>query len=335
MKSKKLIYIYIVKTISLLVLLLFNRFIVYAQSNLENKEYVKWVRQYPSDNKENNQDFKAKLNQFIFGKNEINLIKPISLLVNDNSEVWVTDQGSGKVISFVDGKIETPNFLEKALIDYTSLVGICNFSESKMLFTDSSRDKIYVIDLEAKKVRVLNDELFLNQPTGIAYSEDRNEIWVVETGSHRLAVLNEKGELIKKVGLRGENPVEFNYPTFLWIDNLGRVYIVDSMNFRVQVLDENGEVLSVFGENGDATGYITRPKGIATDSQGNIYLVDALFHTVQIFDIRGNFLYNFGSQGQGQGQLWMPTGIWIDKNDMIYVADSYNSRIQVFKLEKN
>lgn len=309
-----------------------------AQNNPNDKpdkQYVHWVAQYPSQESNiKSGSFKKKINQIIFGKKSFKLVKPISLFAKDSMSLWVLDQGSASIVNFQNQESEIPKFIEKNLKNFTSLVGICSISDHKLLFTDSSLDKIYCIDTEKKELNSLNDNLQLSQPTGIAYSKINNEIWVVETRAHQVSVLNENGDLIKTIGSRGNEPGKFNFPTFIWIDMLGNVYIVDSMNFRVQVFDKDGELVSVFGEIGDATGYFARPKGIATDSFGNVYIADALFHTIQIFDSSGKFLYQFGSQGQDKGQFWMPSGIWIDANDYIYIADSYNSRIQVFKLAK-
>jgi DNA-binding beta-propeller fold protein YncE len=309
----------------------------HAQSSNDksDKQYIQWVAQYPSQESDiKSGSFKKKINQILFGEKSFELIKPISLFAKDSNLLWVLDQGAASIVNFQNQESEVPQFINKKLKNFTSLVAICSISDHKLLFTDSALDKIYCIDTDKKELYPINNTISFKQPTGIAYSKTNNEIWVVETSAHQISVLNENGELIKTIGNRGNKTGEFNFPTFIWIDNLGNVYVVDSMNFRVQIFDKDGKFLSVFGEIGDATGYFARPKGIATDSYGNIYVTDALFHTIQIFDRSGNFLYQFGSQGQDKGQFWMPTGIWIDANDYIYIADSYNSRIQVFKLAK-
>ncbi len=65
-------------------------------------------------------------------------------------------------------------------------------------------------DLVSKELRNLNDSLVLEQPTGIAYSALNNQIWVAETRAHRLTILNDKGEVIVKIGGRGIGPSQFN-----------------------------------------------------------------------------------------------------------------------------
>ena len=322
----------------LLFLLFYNFALSFAQDSSfitnSNFPHVKWIAEYPSIEKEN-KSFSEKMNSIIFGKKPCFLSKPMNIVAQNPNSFWVLDQGSEKIFQISNNSLKNNRFLSQELTGFSSLVGICTINNSKILFTDSHLKSIYLIDLNKKQVTQLNDSLSLARPTGIAYSKDNNEIWVVETAKHRISVLNQKGEIIKTIGGRGNSYGEFNYPTFIWIDKFGTAYIVDTMNFRIQMFNKNGEFISAFGQIGDATGYFARPKGIATDSYGNIYVVDALFHVVQVFDKAGTYLYRFGEQGQGKAQFWMPTGIYIDKDNFIYVADSYNSRIQIFKLEVN
>ncbi len=322
------------------VLLLFFSVNVKAQDTIKIvgdqsfKTYkVKWVNQYPTLKEQKKNSKKGWLTKLILGKrNIIGLTKPIDIVALNPDSYFVLDQANAIIFKINYNEKKIPKKFRKNNFDFSSLVSLSNFRNSEILFTDSRLNKIFKFDESQKMLESLNDEILLDQPTGIAYSEVSKEIWVVETAAHRISVLNEQGQLIKKVGKRGTAPGEFNFPTAIWIDKSGNVYVVDTMNFRIQIFNKEGEIISVFGEIGNATGYFARPKGIATDSYGNIYITDALYHTVQIFDIKGNFLYQFGDQGRGKGQFWMPSGIYIDDNNYIYVADSYNSRIQIFKL---
>jgi DNA-binding beta-propeller fold protein YncE len=295
--------------------------------------HVEWVKNWPSGNNiQKKKKFKDHFNSILFGISPPELVTPVAVVAFSPDDFRVLDQGSKAVFEIRKGVGEIPHSFVKTDSDLSSLVGICFLPGSDILFTDSHTQKIYLFSSTKKKLQVFNDSLQLEQPTGIAYSSLKKEILVIETKAHCIAVLNEKGEVIKRIGQRGNAPGEFNYPTHIWIDSKGFIYVTDAMNFRIQVLDPEGKVTSVFGEAGDASGFMARPKGIATDSFGNIYVVDALFHVVQVFDTKGNFLYKFGAQGHGNSEFWMPSGIYIDDQNTIYVADTYNSRIQVFKL---
>ena len=305
---------------------------VLAQNGKEGSYTVRWVSEYPSSENKQNESFKEKVSDLVFGKKKVEISKPFAILGEGPNRFWLLDQGTGSLANITDGNIEIPFAFRKENTIYPSLTGICFFQDKQILFSDSRLNKIFILSANQKQLKVLNDSLSLEQPTGIAWSPINNEIWVVETSAHRIAVLSPSGKIIRRFGKRGGGPGEFNYPTYIWVDTHGNVYIVDSMNFRLQIFNNKGDYISSFGEIGDASGYFARPKGVATDSQGNIYIADALFHVVQIFDKKGNFLSYFGTQGHDKEEFWMPTGIFIDKNDYIYVADTYNSRVQIFQL---
>lgn len=296
---------------------------------LSERKSIQWIGQFSSSKDLLKSDnISHRIFNFLFGSGEKSLIRPISLITLPDKRWIVMDQGN-KNLTYVHR--EEGDFFNLSKNVLPSPVGICAASKDTIYFTDSYLNKIFYGKISDKTFEVLNDSIALERPTGIAYSSRRREIWVVETMAHRIKVLDKTGMILRQYGSRGTSPGEFNFPTFIWIDQDGLVYIVDSMNFRIQIMNLDGEILLYFGEVGDASGYFARPKGIATDSRGNIYVVDALFHTVQIFNREGQFLLNFGEQGREPGHFWLPVGIYIDADDVIYVADSYNSRIQIFQ----
>jgi DNA-binding beta-propeller fold protein YncE len=308
---------------------------VTGHSALAENPRITWVDQFPLSGSEKDIQKKNRgFIDFVFGrKNSLSLTKPVNIASRNTDEYWVLDQSNGVIFNINHNVGDIPHIRGKQFARFPSLVGICFFPGNKILFTDSYLNKIFIYNPDKKEVRILNDSISFEQPTGIAYSEINHEIWVVETKAHAISVLNDKGHRKKIIGRRGEAPGEFNYPTSIWIDKSGKAYVVDALNFRIQIFNKDGELIAIFGKNGDGGGNLARPKGIATDSYGHIYIVDALFNAVQIFDISGNFLYAFGSQGQDKGEFWMPSGIYIDDNDYIYIADSYNSKVQVFQFQ--
>ncbi len=307
-----------------------------SNNQAANMSFVRWVSEFPSAQKEKTKKgLFERIGKFIFGKKPTMLVKPVAVLAHNPEMFWVVDQKTASLAIINQKKGSTLKLTSKTKDTFSSLVAICELPGKGLLITDSYLNKIFLVPTGGKEATVFNKSLSLQQPTGIAYAKATNEIWVLETKAHRIAVLNAKGELLKIIGGRGNAPGEFNFPTHIWIDHNGLVYIVDSMNFRVQIFTSEGKWVSMFGKAGDGAGYFARPKGIATDSHGNIYVADALFHTVQIFNPKGQLLYYFGNQGRDKGQFWMPLGIFIDDKDYIYVTDSFNSRVQVFQLINN
>lgn len=291
---------------------------------------VKWIAEFPTEDGMNNQGLGDKISRVLFGQRPQAVVKPFSVVADKPEHFWILDQGAGSVFEVEDGGAQALKAVKKADRVFPSLVGLCKVPDGDLLFTDSRLEQVWRI--KGGALSIFPDSFKLSQPTGIAYHRQRDEIWLVETGAHRISIFSAEGKWIRSMGERGSGPGSFNFPTFIWIDESGRVYVVDSMNFRVQIFSSKGEFLSMFGQSGDATGDMARPKGVAVDSRGHIYIADALFHVVQIFDREGRFLLSFGGQGQGNGEFWMPLGLYIDSEDFIYVADSYNARVQVFQV---
>lgn len=294
--------------------------------------HIQYVGQFPLKENGSHQGILGKAGNFLFGEKVPLIGRPVNIIASGPSVFWFIDQGSGYLIKVRDNKASIPPAIRRRNESFPSLVGLCSLPGKGILFTDSRLNKIFLLDQKGKVLKPFSDTSALQQPTGIAYSASTQQVWVSESAAHRITILNIKGEIIKRIGKRGNAPGEFNYPTYLWIDANGDAYVVDCLNDRVQIFDKDGNYKAGFGEIGDATGFFSRPKGIAVDSHGNIYVADALMHNVQVFDRSGRFLSYFGKQGQGEGEFWMPGGIFIDDHDYLYVADTFNSRIQIFKL---
>jgi hypothetical protein len=80
------------------------------------------VRQYPShESNIKSNSFKKKLNQIIFGKKTVEIVKPISLFAEDTTSLWVLDQGAGTIVNFINQESKIPSFINKELKNFTSL----------------------------------------------------------------------------------------------------------------------------------------------------------------------------------------------------------------------
>jgi len=299
----------------------------------EQKFTVQFVRSISNSNDIlKDKSLGEEILDWIFGEEVKQFVRPMSIITDETERIFVLDQGGGYIATIDTLEQKFSLLLNKDDKIFPSLVAISKFKANSFLFTDSYQNKIYLFNLKENSIQPLNENLELNQPTGIAYNTATNEIWVVETLNHQISILDSNGKRMRTIGSRGIEEGQFNFPTYIWIDKNGIVYVVDSMNFRLQILNSDGEVINIFGEAGDASGFFARPKGVAVDSFGHIYIVDALYNTVQVFDKEGNFLYYFGTKGSSEGEFWLPTGIYIDAENFIYIADSYNSRIQIFRL---
>lgn len=267
----------------------------------------------------------------IFGGQEPRMRRPVAVVRTPGGTLYVADAEARGVHRF-DTRKKRYRFIQgEGGTPFPAPVGLARGEGERVYLVDSYLKGVFLISPDRDIARPVPLDAPLLRPTAMAIDPGEGTLFVVDTKAHQIKVFDGRGKFRASVGRRGKGPGEFNFPTAIWRDTVGRLYITDALNFRIEVFDASLHFLQLFGRAGDATGYFSRPKGIATDDFGHIYVVDALFHAVQIFDLSGKFLLSFGEMGNGPGTFWLPSGIFVTEEGEIYVADTYNRRIQVFR----
>jgi len=272
----------------------------------------------------------AGLGRLIFGRHAQRLLRPQGVAVDSGGRLIVADQELQGVHVF-DTRSSRSLFIARADSTYlVSPVGVAACG-AFIAVSDSALNHVYLFDHRGRYIRTIDKPEGFMRPTGLAYDENANVLYVVDTLANEVCAFRLTGELLRRFGEPGTGNGQFNYPTQAAVDADGTIYITDSMNFRVQVFDRDGGYLFQLGRLGDASGYLAVPKGVAVDHFGHIYIVDSYLSSVQVFNHEGAFLIGFGDVGDQPGQFQVPTGLAIDADNRIYVCDSHNRRIQVFQ----
>jgi DNA-binding beta-propeller fold protein YncE len=298
--------------------------------DLPNLPRIAYVRQFSRpDDFGISKGLFQRLGEMIFGGNDARLIRPMAVVAT-SSAVFVADPGASGVHRFDQTAARYDLIFAEGGQPLPSPVGLALGGAGEVYVADSDLAQVLVIRPGTKFATPLAlPELI--QPSGVAFDQTSGNLYVVDTGAHRVKVFGRDGAAAFSFGGRGDGAGEFNYPTLIWLDPAGRLYVTDSLNFRIQSFDRQGKYLSRFGQVGDGSGDNIRPKSVATDSQDHVYVVDALHNALQIFDLQGRYLLSVGSIGGDRGEFWLPAGIFIGESDTIYIADSYNQRVQVFR----
>jgi DNA-binding beta-propeller fold protein YncE len=272
--------------------------------------------------------FFRSLGRVVSSKVDEGMVRPLGVAARQGL-LYVADPGSHALWIYDLERNSVHRIVKAGSDSLESPVGVAVGREN-VYVADSSLKKVSVYDRHGRFIRNFTEETF-QRPTGLTFDEMSGRLYVADTAAHQVLVFSADGRLNRRLGQRGTEAGEFNYPAHLWSGADGSLFVVDSLNYRVQILKREGQAESVFGRLGDSSGEFAAPKGIATDSHGHLYVVDSLFGCVQIFNRKGELLLTFGENGSGPGQFWLPAGIFIDEKDRIYVADSYNQRVQVFE----
>lgn len=188
----------------------------------------------------------------------------------------------------------------------------------------------------------------LDNPTGIALSNDGETVYVVDSRNQRIQRFAEEGTFIgvwsgetdPRLGLGYSTETEQGATDIIVSDD-GLIYVADTWNHRVLVLDSGGQIVRELGLSGELTdienspdpspepGLFFGPRSVAV-ADGEIFVTDTGNERVQVFATDGTFLRAFGGYGSEPGKLLEPVGIAIGPDGNVWVADSGNSRLSVF-----
>ncbi len=89
-------------------------------------------------------------------------------------------------------------------------------------------------------------------PVGVKVDQQGN-IYVADTGNHRIQVFNSNGTFLRMFGQQGKDDGQFDQPTDVALDGQGNIYVTDGYNSqlnRVQKFDNQGHFLTTWGKIG-------------------------------------------------------------------------------------
>lgn len=268
------------------------------------------------------------------GNDELRLTRPRSGLVDDDGRILVTDGGQSSVFVFdaASGTLDTWSQAERST-RFVAPVDIVQDGLGGYLVSDSELRAIYRLAADGTPLGAFGDANLV-RPTGLAFDADARRVYVADTGAHDVKVYSDSGDLLRVIGVPGDNgdvPGELNAPLHIEL-SADKAYVTDALNASIQVFSaSDGEPLAPIGRRGLFVGNLVRPKGITTDTSGNVYVVESYYDHLLIFDEDGQFLLPLGGTGQGTGQFFLPAGAWSDEDDRIFVADMFNGRVVIFR----
>ncbi|MFN8494177.1 MAG: PA14 domain-containing protein [Caldilineaceae bacterium] len=152
----------------------------------------------------------------------------------------------------------------------------------------------------------------LKQPRGLAIGPN-GQIYVAETGNHRLLILSPTGELLKQVDRGQDAWVE---PFDVTVDAQNRVYVADTTLGQLSILDSNGVYQHAVPAE---KSILDRARGLTVDAQGRIWIANTPGGQVVALDEKGAVLMKM-PVWNGDGA--QPVDVTVSKDGIIFVADA-------------
>ena len=225
--------------------------------------------------------------------------------------------------------------------------GIARGDLGTIYFSDPPHNRIFAIDgcdASHRRLACIGGEgsgpARLKQPRGLLWSVQRQALFVVDSGNHRIQIFNPMlGQVLEMWGQEGPQPGQFHTPWTIAGDTANAFYVVDYGNQRVQKFDILGAPVPEFWDNVAASKLVLKPCDVAAGTTGGairIYIADQVAHAVFVFDQEGQPVKDASGQpiSFGAAQLAAPMGIAAIGDDIL-IGDNQRRQVLGFDAAAN
>ena len=161
---------------------------------------------------------------------------------------------------------------------------------------------------------------------GIAVNTE-GKIVVADYTGHSVYVLDRDGNCLRKLGGKGTNSGQFNYPAGVSFLDDNEILIADEENHRIQQINiQTGTVVKSFGKRGVGKREFMNPVDVCLDDKGRIVVTECCGHRIQVLSRDGETISMFGDRDPEK--LLHPMSCIPYKN-RFFVTDSGNDCIKV------
>ena len=168
----------------------------------------------------------------------------------------------------------------------------------------------------------------LSHPYGIAIHGD--SVYVSCTGDHTVSKFS-LTELcrVTRIGGKGSNNGQFDYPRQFTTDTIGRVFITDTYNNRICIHDPDLNHLRNITHKS-----MSRPSDVKV-SRDRLYVLCPYNNPcLHVLTLEGDKLHSLITRGEGM-DVFYPSFFCLDPLNNFVLSDPYSHSIRVFSPEGN
>jgi DNA-binding beta-propeller fold protein YncE len=159
----------------------------------------------------------------------------------------------------------------------------------------------------------------LYYPHAIAVSPSGKEVYVADSGNHRVQVYRTE---TRKWGILHASGIVFNKPAGLALTSTGSVVISDSYNHRIVIVSSEGILIHQWQTKG-AKDNLIAPCSVVVSPSNEIFVCFQSDSRIQTYDLKGNLLRSWKTTIQPQYLAFAPNG-------RLYCSDGV-ALVHVFK----
>ncbi len=246
---------------------------------------------------------------------------PVDVAVDPARNAYITSFSSGKLVK-IDPNKQGIDVFAPALD--SKLYGI-DYFKGRLAVTDFGRDCVYLMNEGMKILKTFgasgNGEGLFHGPQGVCF-DPRGNLYVVDSGNHRVQKFDEDGAFVLSFGRQGAYEGQLEKPSDCAADT-ERVYVADTGNNRVAVFDDSGNFLDNLSIEGSK-----RPRGITLNT-GTLLVADEK-QGLLFYDTAGKNTASFDSWEGGKRRFRRPYAGIVDRDGFLYCLDYLQERLFIF-----
>lgn len=267
---------------------------------------------------------------FSFGNTGNSKLKqPISLAVNDQGKLYVTDAGDSDVKIYLPNGKYYRSFGSKGTgnSEFGYPYGIVVLKNGDIAVADSINLNVRVFSNSGRYKKTIINAKQKIRPGALSVNKD-GQIYVSDLLSHQIVVISPSGKIIRKFKPTNSS---LKYPQEVVFSRGGQnLWVADSGNFAVKGIDTKGLVVQTIKGWGRPQQAFSLVRGIGVDNLNRLMVADTINGTIHVMTQDGREIFGFGGQDAKNNNLIYPSFILVDWAGKIYITDRGTGQVQVW-----
>jgi len=224
--------------------------------------------------------------KFLMGYKGKQFGSPVSVAVDQNDDIFVSDSSAGRVLRFkADGHFKDFIGGEEGAFKRPAAIAF-NPMNHLLYIVDTLRPRVFAYDMDGCMVREFgargSEPGQFNFPTFLAIDRE-GKLYVNDTLNFRVQVFTADGQFIREMGDTGDGSGSQARTKGLAFDSDGHLFLADALFSTVQIFDQEGRFLLNFGGAGAGQAEFYIPSGITVDASNRVFVADPFQGRVEIF----------------------------------------------------
>ncbi|CAF1425838.1 unnamed protein product [Adineta steineri] len=268
---------------------------------------------------------------------------PAGIFIDKNKNIFIADLDNHRIVEWKynakEGQIIAGGNGQGSRLDQLDRPTdvIVDQQNHSIIIADYGNRRVIQWFNQSQQVLILNIDCsrLIMDKYGFLYVNDymKNEVRRWKLGEY-----NNEGIIVAGGNGKGDQLNQFNYPSFIFVDEDQSVYVTDRDNSRVMKWRKDAnEGTIVAGGNGEGgnLNQLSSSAGVIVDNLGQVYVADFDNHRVMRWregKEEGEIVIGGNGEGDRSNQFSGPNDLSFDEQGNLYVVDNGNARIQKFEI---